>query len=123
MTPYPSRGDRVHVLTAPATACCPCSIVVAIPEGLPLAVTISLAYSMRKMMQVRTLTCVHSLMPLRLRSRKSAVAVLSSFATPITTLSHAVVKRDTDVSSLSPHISFEVQSVTMALLLGRCLVI
>jgi Ca2+-transporting ATPase len=27
-------------------------IVVAVPEGLPLAVTISLAYSMRKMMKV-----------------------------------------------------------------------
>lgn len=28
-------------------------LVVAVPEGLPLAVTISLAYSMKKMMKVR----------------------------------------------------------------------
>jgi Ca2+-transporting ATPase len=30
-------------------------VVVAVPEGLPLAVTISLAYSMKKMMKVRAL--------------------------------------------------------------------
>ena len=33
-------------------------IVVAVPEGLPLAVTISLAYSMRKMMKVRSAAAV-----------------------------------------------------------------
>ena len=35
----------------------PVSQVVAVPEGLPLAVTISLAYSMKKMMKVRAGLC------------------------------------------------------------------
>jgi Ca2+-transporting ATPase len=33
-------------------------VVVAVPEGLPLAVTIALAYSMKKMMKVRHVTRV-----------------------------------------------------------------
>lgn len=32
-------------------------LVVAVPEGLPLAVTISLAYSVKKMMKVSNLAC------------------------------------------------------------------
>jgi magnesium-transporting ATPase (P-type) len=35
-------------------------VVVAVPEGLPLAVTIALAYSMKKMMKVRVRACVET---------------------------------------------------------------
>ena len=34
-------------------------LVVAVPEGLPLAVTISLAYSVKKMMKVRWNFVIH----------------------------------------------------------------
>ena len=36
-------------------------LVVAVPEGLPLAVTISLAYSMRKMMKGTQMPAFHGL--------------------------------------------------------------
>ncbi|RVW83723.1 Calcium-transporting ATPase 9, plasma membrane-type [Vitis vinifera] len=48
--------DVIKIITIAVTI-----VVVAVPEGLPLAVTLTLAYSMRKMMADKALACVRRL--------------------------------------------------------------
>lgn len=51
--PLPHHALVVLITTNIQTQYAVTIVVVAVPEGLPLAVTIALAYSMKKMMRVR----------------------------------------------------------------------